>query len=73
MEETKRDKFIRLAESRMNNVLKQIELLENLSNSRAYEYTQEDVDKIMKTLKNSISELERSFKVEKKNKKFTLK
>ena len=27
MEETKREKFVRLAESRMNNTLKQIDLL----------------------------------------------
>lgn len=73
MEETKRDKFIRLAESRMNNVLKQIELLGNLSNTRAYEYNQEDVDKIIKTLKNAISDLERSYNYERKTKKFSLK
>ena len=47
MEETKREKFIRLAESRMNNALKQIELLSNLSNTRAYEYTSEDVEKMV--------------------------
>lgn len=61
MEETKRDKFVRLAESRMNNTLKQIELLSNLSNTRAYEFSKEDVDKIIKTLKNAVSDLEKAF------------
>lgn len=73
MEETKREKFIRLAESRMNNALKQIELLSNLSNTRAYEYTSEDVEKMIRTLKSSISDLEHSFKLDKKNNKFSLK
>ena len=73
MEETKREKFIRLAESRMNNALKQIELLSTLSNTRAYEYTSEDVEKMIRTLKSSISDLEHSFKLDKKNNKFSLK
>ena len=70
--ETKRDKFVRLAENRMNNALKQIQLLSNLSNTRAYEYTEEDIQKIVKTLKNAVSELEHSFKMDNKNKKFIL-
>lgn len=70
--ETKREKFVRLAENRMTNTLKQIELLSNLSNTSAYEYTQEDIDKIIRTLKKSISDLESSFRKENKNKKFVL-
>ena len=70
--ETKREKFIRLVENRMNNTLKNIELLSNLANTSAYEYSQEDVDKIIKTLKGAISDLEHSFKPDKKNKKFSL-
>lgn len=59
--ETKREKFVRLVENRMNNTLKQIELLSNLSNKSAYEYNQSDVDKILKALKHAISDLEKSF------------
>lgn len=59
--ETKREKFVRLVENRMNNALKQIELLSNLSNTSAYEYTQSDVDKMIKALKGAVSELEKSF------------
>ncbi len=73
MEESKREKFVRLAENRMNNVLKQIELLGNLSNTRAYEYDQSDVDSMIRTLKSAINNLEHSFKNEKKNNKFSLK
>jgi len=73
MDETKREKFIRLAESRMNNALKQIELLSNLSNTRAYEYTSDDIEKMVKTLKNAVNNLEYAFKIDKKNNKFSLK
>lgn len=72
MDETKREKFTRLAESRMNNALKQIQLIGNLSNTSAYEYTVEDVDKIIRTLKKSINELETTFKGDAKAKKFSL-
>ena len=46
--ETKRDKFVRLAEKRMDSILKGIELMGNLSNTNNYEYTQEDINKIIK-------------------------
>ncbi len=72
MEETKRDKFIRLAESRMNNALKQIQLLGNLANTSNYDYTEEDVDKMIRTLRKAVNELEASFKGESKSKKFNL-
>ena len=50
--ETKRDKFVRLAEKRMENVLKGISLLGNLANCSNYDYTEADAAKIIKTLKN---------------------
>ena len=73
MEESKREKFVRLAENRMNNALKQIELLSNLSNKRIYDFEQSDVDSMVRTLKAAINNLEHSFDAEKKSGKFTLK
>ena len=73
MAESKHDKFVRLAEARTNNALKQIGLIGNLSNTSAYEYSYEDVEKIIKTLKKSINELEDTYRLDKKNKKFRLK
>ena len=55
----------------MTNTLKQIELLGNLSNTNAYEYNDEDIDKMIKTLRKAISELQQTFKEESK-KKFKL-
>lgn len=72
MNETKHEKFCRLAESRMNNVLKQLELLSNLSNKSSYEFSQQEIDKIIKALKNAVSDVEHSFRADNKTKKFTL-
>lgn len=65
MKETKREKFVRLAEARTNKILDQIRLLGNLSNKGNYDYTDEDVrkifaalDKEVKSAKNSFSGLE---------------
>ena len=71
--ETKHDKFKRLAGGRVNNALKNMRLIENLSNKSNYEYSQEDVLKIMKALKEGISDLENCFnKKIKKGSKFKL-
>ncbi len=59
--ETKRQKFIRLAESRVNSTIKEINLIGNLANKSNYDYSKEDIDKILKTLKRSVSDLESKF------------
>ena len=51
MEETKRQKFVRLAENRTNRILDTLELLSNLSNTSNYEYNQKDVERIFKAIK----------------------
>ncbi len=65
--ETKRDKFVRLAEKRVNSVIKELELIGNLSNTSNYDYTKEDVDKIIKILKKTIINLELKFSSKKKS------
>lgn len=60
--ETKREKFVRLAELRTNNAIKQIRLIGNLSNKNNYEYTEDDVRKIFKVLKEEIELVEKKFK-----------
>ena len=44
--ESKYDKFRRLATSRTNEILRKIKLLSNLSNKKVYEYSKQDADKI---------------------------
>lgn len=59
-EETKAEKFKRLAVVRMNKALEFIEKLEGLSNKNIYEYTPEQVEKIVGTLRTRIDKLERT-------------
>lgn len=55
----KREKFVKLAEGRTQSALDAIRKLGNLSNQRAYEYTDADVKKIVKALREATSEVER--------------
>lgn len=57
----KRAKFIRLAEGRVQGALNAIRKIGNLSNNRAYDYDEADVKKIMKALKEAVSDAERRF------------
>lgn len=41
--ESKRERFVRIAETRTNKILNMIRLLSNCSNSSVYEYTKADV------------------------------
>ena len=70
--ETKRERFVRLAEKRTENILNDIRLLGNLSNTSNYEYTEEDVTKIVKAIKMALSDLEHSFSSANKKKAFKL-
>ncbi len=45
-QESKREKFVRLAEARTNKIIDMIQLLGNCSNPSQYEYTPKDVNKI---------------------------
>ena len=50
----RRNKFIKLAEARTNNAIKQIKLISNLSNRGNYSYGEKDVDKIFNALQKEI-------------------
>ena len=45
-EETKRERFVRLAEARTNKIIDMLRLLGNCSSKSNYEYSDEDVKKI---------------------------
>lgn len=73
-QETKRDKFVRLAEARTNKIIDMLQLLGNCSNTSVYDYTQQDVEKIFGAIENELKEAKKKFnKVEsKKSSRFTL-
>lgn len=72
--ETKREKFIRLAEARTNKIIDMLQLLGNCSNLSTYDYTQQDVDKIFAAIEFEVRETKKKFnKTEsKKGSRFTL-
>ena len=60
-ESDKRANFVRLAEGRTQLALDAIRKIGNLSNSRAYEYTDADVKLIIKALRDATADIERKF------------
>jgi hypothetical protein len=62
-----RERFVSLANSRVNAAIKQIRLVSNLSNRKNYEYSAEDAAKIARTLQREIDELKVKFKGEERN------
>ena len=48
--ETKREKFVRLAENRTNKILDTLQLLGNCANQNVYEYSKKDVEKIFNAI-----------------------
>ncbi|MGN0837868.1 MAG: hypothetical protein ACI4NN_02115 [Pyramidobacter sp.] len=74
-EESKREKFVRLAEARTNKIIDTLQLLGNCSNTSAYEYTQKDIDQIFQAIETEVREAKKKFsKIEtEKAPKFSLK
>ena len=48
--ETKEEKFKRIAEARVNKLLEQFAILRNCSNAQVYAYSESQVNKIFKAL-----------------------
>lgn len=61
MKANPREKFVELAEKRVNKAIKDIKLVGNLSNRSNYSYTDQDVRKILAALKKAIDETKARF------------
>ena len=72
--ESKKEKFIILAEARTNKILNMMRLLGNCSNKNNYEYTEQDIQKIFNTLERELKNTKAKFNIREENKddKFTL-
>ena len=70
--ETPEEKFTRLAEQRTKLILKYIRLLGNCANKRLYKYSQQDVNKIFRTINNNVKEARARFNTG-RGEEFTLK
>ena len=53
----KRENFVRLAEARVSRALDSVRVIGNLSNRSNYEYNDQDVKKIIKTLQDEVAKV----------------
>jgi len=53
-EETRRERFKRVATRRTNNILRQIHILGNCSNKSSYSYSEEDVKKVFSAIEGEL-------------------
>ena len=73
--ESKREKFVRIAEARTNKILNMVDLLGNCTNPSIYEYSQSDVNQIFSAIENAIKDAKKKFSAQdtEKTTKFSLK
>lgn len=64
--ETKEERFERLAKKRMDELKKTFKLLSNLANTNNYKYSEKQIDQMVREIKRCTDELE--FNYGKKNK-----
>jgi len=70
--ETKRDRFIRIAERRTQQLLLRLRILGNCSNRGVYEYTDEDVEKIFSAILRQVDVTRARFEDRAKSARFKL-
>ena len=64
----KRDRFVRIAERRVNKIIDNLDLLVKCSNTRNYEYSQEEVRKIFREIEHKVREIKLQFQGQSRNK-----
>jgi len=60
-QEQKREMFKRLATQRTNSVLQRLKVLGNCSNRSAYDYTEEEINKIFSEIERKVKEVKSKF------------
>ena len=65
--ETNRERFVRIAERRVNKILDDLDSLGKCSSRKNYEYSDEDVRKIFRVIERKIRETKSSFRESSKN------
>jgi len=71
--ETKRERFIRIAEARTNKLLYMMKLLGNCASPNNYDYTDSDIKKIFDTLERELKNTKNKFiSLDENESKFTL-
>ena len=71
--ESKNDKFCRIAEYRTNRIIDMLRLLGNCSNRSTYEYTDDQVDQIFKAIAQATDNAKSRFAAKKEDPVFKIK
>ena len=69
--ESKREKFVRIAEARTNKILNMVDLLGNCSNPSIYEYSQSDVNQIFSAIEKCHKKMRKRSSVRRIRKRLT--
>jgi hypothetical protein len=69
--ETPQERFKRLGTLRTNTVLRRLKVLGNCANRQAYQYTEEEVDRIFSEIERKLKEVKAKFHFP-KNREFRL-
>ena len=59
--EEKRNKFMEYAGKRVNNVMHDIQILEPMARSSAYDFTKQDVDEMFNAMEETLNEAKAEF------------
>jgi hypothetical protein len=70
--ESKTERFIRIAESRTNKIIDMVRLLGNLSNKAVYDYEKDDIEKIFRAIDIEIKQAKAKFAGFEADEKFKL-
>lgn len=74
MRESKRERFIRLAEARTNKTMDMLRLLGNCANKSNYDYDEEDIKQIFAAIEKEVKAAKNAFMgLESKEERFALK
>ncbi|MFC1900444.1 hypothetical protein ACFLYN_02510 [Chloroflexota bacterium] len=65
----KKERFHRVATRRTNEVLKKLAILGNCANRSAYEYTEDEVNKIFSEIEREVKTTRMRFRIAQNNKK----
>lgn len=71
-EETRHDRFKRIASKRVNEIIEKIRILGNCSNRSSYEYSEEEISKIFLEIDKHLKLTKTKFTVGKREKRFQL-
>ncbi len=70
--ESRNEKFCRIAENRTNNVLNALRLLGNCANRSNYDYTEQQVEQIFKAVDKAVAEMKSKYSTKKEETRFVL-